>query len=94
MSKDNIKENKMKKIHKFSSGFLLVFCLISSINTTFAMTPPDYLRVNHWQLCLGEKKVDTYIIVCLPKKHPNDCPATSWTELQSMSDLPRCDKPI
>jgi hypothetical protein len=61
-------------------------------NTCWSMLPPKYLRVPHWQRCVGTTTQGTAKFVCLPHFKPMNCSSESWRMLNGEQMLDHCPK--
>ncbi|MFC7421757.1 hypothetical protein ACFQNF_18010 [Iodobacter arcticus] len=60
---------------------------------SFAALPPKYLEIKDFKKCLQEKEIDSYRIVCMPKKKLAACPRASWKQLNALTEndkIPAC----
>ena len=52
-----------------------------------AVLPPKYLGVTDFKQCLATRVINTYSAWCMPDKKPENCPATSWEQLNAFTEL-------
>lgn len=65
---------------------VLGFLLLVAVTPTFAATPPKYLAIKDFNLCLQEKNMGTYSVWCLPSKKASACPKASWKALKRLKN--------
>ena len=58
--------------------------------------PPEYLNVQGWKDCLGEKQLESHSVICLPSEKPENCLQNSWLELIRIwtfeKEFEKCDE--
>lgn len=72
---------------------VLSLLLLTIVNPSFAATPPKYLAIKDFNLCLQEKNMGTYSVWCMPSKKAKECPKNSWKALKRLKNadkLPTC----
>ena len=62
------------------------FCAALVFGDAEAALPPKYLSVPHWRQCLSQQSMGSYDIVCLPARHPAECPPSSWSALNRLDE--------
>ncbi|WP_156455135.1 hypothetical protein [Janthinobacterium sp. B9-8] len=72
----------------------MAIALIAGISAnSFAALPPKYLEIKDFKQCLQEKEINSYRIVCMPKKKLAACPRASWKQLNALTEndkIPAC----
>ena len=68
---------------------IIAIVFLSMPILSFALITPKYLSVNKFESCLALKDYGSWKGWCLPDKKPKSCPATSFSQLQSL-DVPHC----
>lgn len=75
---------------------LLPAVVLTAVATScFAVLPPRYLSVEHFDKCLADKQVRTFRVWCMPEKKPATCPSSSWEQLRMLKgrdEIPSCAK--
>lgn len=74
---------------KKSSLAIGIFSLFT-LTQSFAVLPPAYLSVSHWESCTVTLSKGTYQFLCLPPSKPSACPSSSWRTLNKGQMLPLC----
>ncbi|KAL7078178.1 hypothetical protein ACQ4LE_002522 [Meloidogyne hapla] len=46
---------------------------------------PEYLSIDGFQNCTGNKKIDTYKVYCLPAVQHQSCANSAWEELHKLN---------
>ena len=54
-----------------------------SKKSAITLKAPEYLSVPEFDKCLGKEAVQDAILWCLPKEKFNNCPQSSWEQLQN-----------
>lgn len=70
-------------------GFLLATVVLDSA----AALPPKYLEVKDFRRCLATQQIGSYRTWCILAAKPENCPATSWYQLQALggkNQVPDC----
>lgn len=52
--------------------------------------PPKYLTVPNFKQCLDTTKTGSATFWCIPNEKPEECPDSSWTELDEIGSIPKC----
>jgi len=76
----------MNKKLLFSALMLLM------VKPVWAATPPQYLAIADFELCLHEKNMGTYTVWCMPSKKVASCPKASWKALKKLKNKDKVEK--
>ncbi|PTQ88893.1 hypothetical protein [Agitococcus lubricus] len=63
---------------------VLGILLWMTLSPAFAATPPKYVAIKDFNLCLQEKNIDIYSVWCMPSKRAAACPRASWKALKRL----------
>ena len=72
---------------KKSFPTLIGLILASVAINCSAVLPPKYLGVKNFKQCLATQVINTFSAWCMPDKKPENCPTTSWEQLNSFTEL-------
>lgn len=69
---------------KYLSVIAAAMVFAAFAGSSSAVTPPKYLEIKDFKLCLAIQKFDTWEGWCMPAQKPGTCPAESWQQLNAL----------